>query len=171
MSRSESSTTLSTMDSAYSIMWNRLFRGSEHEFSAAAFHRLCDNQGPTVVLIKAKNGRVAAGYSCVSWKSGGGVRENNPNGFLCAIDSDRLSLELFKGVSGVSKIYQFANHGPDFYDGVCIMDKCDKNLSSSSKIGSGFVDVFGDKVYQSALFGSEHFTVAEYEVFGIEYVF
>jgi hypothetical protein len=51
------------------------------------------------------------------------------------------------------------------------MAKCDKNLSSSSKIGSGFVDVFGDKVYQSALFGSKHFTVAEYEVFGIKYVF
>jgi hypothetical protein len=111
MSRSDSSTILSTMDSAYSIKWNRLYRASEHEFSAAAFHRLCDNQGPTIVLIK-ENGRVAAGYSCVSWKSGGGVRDNNPYGFLCAIDSNHLSLELFKGVSGVCKIYQFANHGP-----------------------------------------------------------
>jgi hypothetical protein len=118
------------MDSAYSIKWNRLFRGSEHEFSAAAFHRLCDNKGPTVVIVKSGNGRVAAGYSSVSWKSGSGVFENNPNGFLCAIDSNRLSPELFKGVSGKCKIQQLYDYGPDFFDGFYIHDKCDKNLSS-----------------------------------------
>jgi hypothetical protein len=166
MSQSESSTVLSTMDSSYSIKWNRLYRGSENEFSAAAFHRLCDNQGPTVVLIRAANGRIAAGYSSVSWKSGGGVGEPNPRGFLCAIDSNDLSLELFKGVPGECMIIQNSKYGPIFYEGASICDKCDKNKSSHSTLGSGF-EGNGD---QFVLFGSLHFTIIEYEVFGIEFV-
>jgi hypothetical protein len=165
MSRSESSTVLSTMDSSYCIKWNRLYRGSKHEFSAAAFHRLCDNKGPTVVLIKARNGRVAAGYSCVSW-SKSQCLEANPNGFLCAIDSNDLSLQIFKGVQGECKTLQATNYGPLFFRGVCIYDKCDKNLYSHSSLGDGF-ESEGDPF---ALFGTEYFTVVEYEVFGIEFV-
>jgi hypothetical protein len=161
MSRSESSATLSTVDSVYNIKWNRLFRGSEHEFSVAAFHRLCDNKGPTVVLIRAKNGRIASGYSCASWKCGN-TAEANPSGFLCAIDSNDLSLQMFKGVRDCM-IWQSAS-GPDFYDGFYIHDKCDKNLSSHSTLGKRF-ESNGD---QFALFGTEYFTVVEYEVFGIE---
>jgi hypothetical protein len=166
MSRSESSATLSTMDSSFSIKWNRLYRGSEHEFSAAAFHRLCDNKGPTVVLIKAKNGRVAAGYSCVSWKSGY-TTDANPRGFLCSNDENDLSLQIFKGVQGECKIIQTFQNGPCFYEGVSIHDKCDKNLHSHSRLGGGFEGYGGD---QFALFGSKNFAVVEYEVFGIEFV-
>jgi hypothetical protein len=113
MSRPESSAVLSSMYSAYSIKRNRLFRGSEHGFSAAAFHRLCDNQGPTVVLIKAKNGRVAAGYSYVSWKSGGGVREKIIM-YSSVLSIQTAFLSYSRVFREVCKIYQFANHGPDF---------------------------------------------------------
>jgi hypothetical protein len=163
MSRYESFAVLSTMDSAYSIKWNRLFRGSEHEFSAAAFHRLCYNKGLTIVLIKAKNGLIGAGYCCVSWKCGN-TAEVNPRGFLCSIDENDLSLQIFKGGQGECKIYQATNYGPIFLGGVCISNKCDKNVSSYSKLGGGF-ESKGDLF---ALFGTEYFTVVEYEVFGIE---
>jgi hypothetical protein len=82
ISRSDSSTTLSTVDYALSIKWHRFYRGSEREFSAAAFHRLCDNQGPTVVLVRAKNGRAAASYCCTAWKTSEGSIDLNPRGFL-----------------------------------------------------------------------------------------
>jgi hypothetical protein len=124
---------------------------------------LCDNKGPTVVLVKAKNGRIACGYSCVSWKSGGGVRENNPNGFLCAIDTNHLSLELFKGVSGECNIYQQIKYGPFYSYGFYILDNCDKNLDSSSSLGTGF-ESKGDPF---ALFGTQNFTVVECEVYGL----
>jgi hypothetical protein len=86
--------------------------------------------------------------------------------FLCAIDSNDLSLQMFKGVSGHCEIYQATNYGPIFVDGVCINDKCDKNRHSHSTLGPGF-EGNGDKF---ALFGSLHFTFIEYEVFGIEFV-
>jgi hypothetical protein len=113
-----SATIFSTIDSSFSVKWTRLYRGSENEFSAAAFHRFCDNKGPTVVLVRAKNGRVAAGYSCVPWKSGEGEVEKNPRGFVCSIDSNDLSIERFKGVLGECEIYQIAGWGPDFCGGV-----------------------------------------------------
>jgi hypothetical protein len=168
MSRSESSTTLSTL--SFSIKWNLLYRGSEHEFSTAAFHQLCDNKGPTFVLIKAKNGRVAAGYSCVSWIKGDGGVESNPRGFLCAIDENDLSLQVFKGVPGECKIQHHSKYGPLFSNGLCVFDKCDKYLSSKylsshSMLGKGF-ECYGD---QFALFRTHTFTVVEYEVFGIDF--
>jgi hypothetical protein len=165
ISRSESSVVLSTMDSSYIIKRNRLYRGSENGFSAAAFHRLCDNQGPTVVLIKANNGRVAAGYSCVSWKSGY-TSDANPRGFLCSIDENNLTLQMFKGVPATCMVWLSANYGPIFTNGLCIFDKCDKNLSSHSTLGGGF-EGNGD---QFALFGLKSLAVVEYEVFGIEFV-
>jgi hypothetical protein len=163
MSRSDSSTSLSSADSSYIIKWNRLYRGSEHEFSVSAFHRLCDNQGPTVVLVRAGNGRVAAGYSCVSWMSGSGTTVPNPRGFFCAINSNNLSIKLINCVSDQCKLNRRNDCGP-FFEGVFVInDKCDKNLFSNSS-NSGFMN------YQDphALFGSQYFAVVEYEVFGIE---
>jgi hypothetical protein len=84
---------------------------------------------------------------------------------LCAIDSNDLSLQLFKGKSGQCEVWQ-SKSGPDFFDGFYIHDKCDKNLSSHSTLGKRF-EGFVDRL---ALFGTESFTVAEYEVFGIEFV-
>jgi hypothetical protein len=163
----DSSANFFTVDSEISIKWNRLFRGSEHDFCSAAFHRLCDNQGPTSVLVRAENGRMEAGYSCVSWKSvNRGGSEPNPRGFLCDIDSNELSSRLFKGVSGKCNIFQYSPHGPYFYDLFVITDKCDKNPTSQSNLGQGFEN-HGDYF---ALFGSQTFTVDEYEVFVIEFV-
>jgi hypothetical protein len=135
ISRSDSSATFATMDSSYSIKWNRLYRASEHEFSASDFHRLCDNKGPTVVLVKAENGRMAAGYSSVSWKTRN-TAEANPYGFLCAIDSNDFSLKLYKGAPGECIILQRRTYGPYFYEGFSISHSCNKDLSSHSAIGS-----------------------------------
>ena len=36
------------------IRFNLLYRGSKHQFSFKKFHKMCDNQGPTLVLIKTQ---------------------------------------------------------------------------------------------------------------------
>jgi hypothetical protein len=163
ISRSGSISIFAGLDSAFKSKWNRLYRASEHGFTAAAFHQLCDNQGPTVVLIRKENGQVAAGYSCVSWKSGNSSVEN-PRGFLCSIDTIENSLRIFKGVPGSCKIDHHSAYGPDFHNEVSISNKCHQNSSSKSKLGSGY-ESHGDPF---ALFGTETFKVDEYEVFGIE---
>jgi hypothetical protein len=46
-----------------------LYRGSRDGFSAEAFHAKCDNQGPTLTILRAPNGRIAGGFLPYSWRS------------------------------------------------------------------------------------------------------
>ena len=46
-----------------------LYRGSRDGWDAKDFHRLCDNQGPTVTLVKSSAGRISGGFTTVSWTS------------------------------------------------------------------------------------------------------
>lgn len=47
-----------------------LYRGSRDGFNAAAFHQACDNQGPTLTLIRARDGGFVFGaYLDVPWTS------------------------------------------------------------------------------------------------------
>ncbi|KAG9295525.1 hypothetical protein G9A89_000176 [Geosiphon pyriformis] len=53
-----------------------LLRGSQDGFNTSDFHRLCDNQGPTVIVIKIKGtNEIIGGYASADWKS------NNQFGF------------------------------------------------------------------------------------------
>ncbi len=38
-----------------------LYRGSDHEFKANDFHRLCDGKGPTVTLFKIEESNKSDG--------------------------------------------------------------------------------------------------------------
>ena len=46
-----------------------LYRGSKDGWAHADFHRLCDNKGPTVTLVKSSAGRISGGFTTVSWTS------------------------------------------------------------------------------------------------------
>jgi hypothetical protein len=129
--------TFAALDYASKIKWNRLDRASVHGCTAADFHRLCDNKGPTVVLIRAENGRVAAGYSYVSWTSGHAGYDSNPSGFRCAIDTNENSFRLCKGLSSHSSLYH-TSFDPFFSDGIVIWDQCNQNYTSSSTLGKAF---------------------------------
>lgn len=48
-----------------------LYRGSRDGFTHKAFHSLCDNQGPTIILIRSSQEQVFGGYASVSWNSEG----------------------------------------------------------------------------------------------------
>ncbi|KAK8811404.1 hypothetical protein WA158_003138 [Blastocystis sp. Blastoise] len=54
--------------------WKLLFIASEHNYSRKAFHKYCDNQGETVILIKHKGHNnimnIFGGYTDQSWESG-----------------------------------------------------------------------------------------------------
>lgn len=49
-----------------------LYVGSEHAFSAARFHEICDNQGPLVAVAKSEHDCIFGYYSSVAWHSSGG---------------------------------------------------------------------------------------------------
>lgn len=45
-----------------------IFRASKHGFQAEDFHNYCDNQGPTLTIVKSNQG-VWGGFSEFSWES------------------------------------------------------------------------------------------------------
>ena len=49
--------------------WEMCYRGSEQNFSASAFHSLCDSKGPTVTIVRV-NQNVFGGYADKNWTSG-----------------------------------------------------------------------------------------------------
>ncbi|RIB26934.1 hypothetical protein C2G38_2029799 [Gigaspora rosea] len=46
-----------------------LLRGSRDGFDVNIFHRLCDFQGPTIVIIKTVQDDLVGGYNLVNWDS------------------------------------------------------------------------------------------------------
>ena len=50
--------------------WKRCFNARDHSYSAASFHELCDNKGPTVTLIEVDEYYVFGGYNDQAWIAG-----------------------------------------------------------------------------------------------------
>ena len=46
-----------------------LYRGSRDGFKSSDFHKLCDNQGETLVIIKSTDNYIFGGYTSISWNS------------------------------------------------------------------------------------------------------
>ncbi len=52
--------------------WKLLYRASEHDYRAKSFHECCDDEGPTLIVIKSSGGWIFGGYTTQSW-SGCGI--------------------------------------------------------------------------------------------------
>ena len=153
-----------------------MFRASDHEYKARKFHEFCDDKGPTVTIVKANN-RIAAVYNCDSW-SGKATKDNgiytmNKEGFIVSIEGEKFSRfrrKLEKESGALSYFYRGPCFGGERTDTKAmrldleIIDCC-QELGSSSHLGVGYV---GTGASPTRLFGTEEFTVQEYEVFGIE---
>jgi hypothetical protein len=50
-------------------MLERVFRASEHGFSAVAFHKHCDDIEDTLTLVRTEHGRTIGGYSHYKWNA------------------------------------------------------------------------------------------------------
>jgi len=63
-----------------------LYRGTRDTFTAPKFHELCDNKGPTLSIIKSKDGKVFGGYTSASWSSVRGYKKDE-KAFLFSLSS------------------------------------------------------------------------------------
>ena len=49
-----------------------LYRGTRDGFRSGKFHRLCDNKGATICLVKTDTNHVFGGYTPIPWTSSDG---------------------------------------------------------------------------------------------------
>jgi len=66
-----------------------LFRKSKNGDSFDEFHRLCDNQGKTLVLIQAEEGFIIGGYTTKDWNTTGKWYKDNSS-FLFSLTKGRI---------------------------------------------------------------------------------
>jgi hypothetical protein len=145
-----------------------LYRASECGFRSSEFHRMCDRKGPTITLVKAENGRIAAAFSGADW----GLWEiPNPRGFIASIVDDPAAIGGYSlqkyDADDIGSVY--SNYGPDFGAGLTITDICNENANSCSYLYPEYGYGHGPEgVETSSLFGLEDFRVLEYEVYQVE---
>ncbi|NVK85102.1 MAG: DUF5011 domain-containing protein [Cytophagia bacterium] len=87
-----------------------LYRRSTDGASSTAFHNKVDNEGPTLVLIKANNGTVFGGFSMASWSSVGSGYVGSNEAFLFNLTTNKKAEPYYPQYS----IYTNPNYGPTF---------------------------------------------------------
>lgn len=122
------------------IRFNLLFRASDHKYSAAKFHKYCNDKGATISIIKSNYGSIFGGYTSKSWTWNDHYVKDK-DAFLFLIKSNEklaelgcpLLLELEKNQTK-NVIGCYHNHGPIFGErrDVCIGDKCNRTVTKES---------------------------------------
>lgn len=150
-----------------------IYRASRDGWAKEVFHKLCDNQGPTIVMARSSVGRrVSGGFTSVPWTSEGGWKQDQ-TAFLFSVDSELKFPIVIKSQA----VYHHA-HGPYFTGCFCLQNMNLKNESYCYFEGSGKVDessynVSDDGKGNSILTGEGgkegKFTCSEMEVFAVIY--
>jgi len=149
---------------------NLLFRAARDGWEAKDFHRCCDNQGPTVTVIRSECGHVFGGATDESWNGKKRIYQKS-NAFLFGLKttgaSEPVRYLLIPGQEGRS-IGHDARNGPTFGDDLYVCSNANtetrkfgmsnQNVGATYDAGGGGPNPFT---------GSRNFKVAEWEVFQI----
>ena len=96
-----------------------LFRASRDGMNSNSFHRKCENQGQTIILIKNDKGNIFGGYSSISWLSDkNNAWHSSPESFLFTL-TNIYNTEPMKFVSKNDncEIKHYAEYRPAFGKG------------------------------------------------------
>jgi len=142
-----------------------LYRASEFGFSGTEFHSKCDNQGPTLVLIRA-TGYLFGGFAASPWSSTTGV-VNNPKSFLFTLTNPH-NIKPTK-FTCKNPIYAQGNNplgGPAFGGGdIYISPQSHSDSTSCTNFPTSYNDTTGkgDKLFT----GAKSFKTQDIEVFKV----
>ena len=149
-----------------------LYRGTRDGFGADDFHRLCDNKGKTLVLVKNTSGYVFGGFASIPWTSSNGPKQA-PGSFIFTltnmygIQPTKFSL---KNENDVYAVWHHKDYGPIFGGGFDINISSDRNSSTNSCSGLGYTysDTTGKgwSIFSSNT-SNRNFQVQEIEVFRV----
>ena len=148
-----------------SLEFKLIFRMDEKNYKSEEFHKACDNQGPTLILIKTKTQRTFGGFTPLNWdKTGGGIKDGQNQTFIFSLDS----YKKFDILKIKEQAINNSSDGPKFGD-------CDIKLESNMKNGVSFANnncnfLSGKNLELTGGKGeSEKFETLELEVFKVIY--
>lgn len=90
----------------------RIYRGSEHGFSANDFHTICDRKGATITIIRTSSNKIFGGFTQASWVATGGFKSDS-TAFLFSVDLE----QRYPVVDASQAIKCLSDCGPSFGSG------------------------------------------------------
>ncbi|CAG8667329.1 4761_t:CDS:2, partial [Paraglomus occultum] len=133
---------------------NLLYRGSRDGYRPSAFHKLCDNQGPTIAVIRTKeNNEIIGGYNPTSWNRKNKGFTQTFHSFLFAVKSNRNVVSFCQ--SPATAVRNGTSYGPTFGRDLVLNGNFLYSANTTTK------DSYGIAIRDS----SEPFAVDEIEVF------
>eukprot|EP00349_Pseudokeronopsis_sp_Brazil_P008229 CAMPEP_0202965574 /NCGR_PEP_ID=MMETSP1396-20130829/9501_1 /ASSEMBLY_ACC=CAM_ASM_000872 /TAXON_ID= /ORGANISM="Pseudokeronopsis sp., Strain Brazil" /LENGTH=249 /DNA_ID=CAMNT_0049688327 /DNA_START=361 /DNA_END=1107 /DNA_ORIENTATION=- len=115
-----------------------IYVGTRHGFKAAKFHEKCDNQGPTILLLKTKGDRVFGAYCAYPFNSAvpNGAFNDTSDSFLFSV-TKRMKLCVAVKQNAVfnhPKMMPHYGDGPDLK----LCEDCDINNASFANLGKSY---------------------------------
>ena len=145
--------------------WELIYQATRDGFESTTFHRLCDNQGPTMVIIRSTGGYLFGAYASQPWKSiGNYVNAQNSFLFLLTNANGNQPTKFLYNNNGHG-LYDNQTSGPTFGSGhdLHISNQSNANNSSYCNISSSYPNTLG--LGQATFTGAHNFQTTEIEVF------
>ena len=143
------------------LYFKLIFRKSRDGINASDFHKHCDNQGPTVCLMRTTKNYKFGAYSSISWQSSYKLsNEDEGRVFLFSIDLN----QKFEKIKNGSIQFSINDYGPCFGErGGCLYLK--------NNLNCGFIQNSNFLSNCELTHGEEKdFQVDEFEVFKVEFI-
>ena len=129
-----------------------LYRGTRDGSESNVFHNKCDNQGPTICLIKNDKDNIFGGYSSISWNSGSGQHKSANDSFLFTLTNIHNTNPIkFPNTNSSYSVYHGPN-GPSFGGG------CDLYISNNFLLNNDSYTNFGHSYRDTSGKGRSIFT-------------
>jgi predicted nucleic acid-binding Zn-ribbon protein len=140
--------------------WKLIFKGTKDGQNATAFHKNCNNKGPTVTVIKSKAGKIFGGFLDKAWASTNNY-VNTSRSFLFSITA-KAKYEQNSGYNTYGA-YDYSSYGPSFGGGhdIYLANDWTTNSNYCNRHSFNFPD-------NTTLTGGYNFTVEEVEVFSLD---
>jgi hypothetical protein len=148
------------------VKFELLWKGSRDGYKAATFHTKCNNQGPTLTVIKSQYDKVFGGFTSVPWTSAG-TSINDPTAFIYSL----TRMGKYAKQLNNNSIVDSTDYGPIFgyargYCDIYIDDNCDTPNANQCYANRTYQLPAGAK--DDFLAGSQRYSVKEIEVYAVK---
>jgi len=149
--------------------WTLCYRMADGD--ASVFHSACDNQGPTITVLKTEAGKILGGYNELDWQSSVGY-VGSYGAFLFSLDANRR-YPIGTGTGVATRAAYNSLDGPTFGSGFDLYinntvtgGRCNFPYSYVCKGLTGRVGTaYAIAACQAEFCGPSNFSISELEVF------
>ena len=145
--------------------WQLIYKATRDGFDAMSFHRLCNNQGPTLTLIQSTNNYLFGGYASESWQSSSSFVDA-PESFLFLLtNANGNQPTKFSYKNDGKALYNFNSYGPIFGGGADLYIASQSNIYPCSycNLGVSYTNLLD--LGANTFTGSQSFQTNEIEIF------